>query len=926
MGNYVLVMDLKDPFHKLKLEFFDEISVPAKLNGEAGAHIYHVRVLTEMILKQLAESGDAEGLSEEEIRAAAIAASLHDIGKACIPEELLKRPGKLTTEEYEKVKQHTAIGEALIAEAQNDEIDPKIIRYAVEIARSHHERTDGKGYPDGLCGKEIPVYVQAAALADTYDALMSRRNYKQAFSKDVAIQMISSGMCGQFDEKLVRILAQVITQNTFGEVREQIQQSRTVMADPNEDMPKLVLCIGNTEYLTREFLSRTFPDSKVIVVGNRKLKSTAHIKSFRIKTPAVKALFETYDFDAVVYFSRELTYCSHEESDARYLQQVLRRASEAEQQIKFVYLSSFHSVTEQQSAEAILCSSKEKMCQAYAVSDSLEMKVVRIPSLYCSTYENDFLFYVFERLRMGKEIHIDEKAQNPLCFLAMHDLSNLLVRLFESWSSGGGILSVGESFGLTFSDFADALSKLKKCSVVWNDDAPVKQAIQNNQFMREYYGWIAVVSVLEELQEQYESYLKKIQTKELSFKDKLKGYLKRHRVTLGAVELLILFILTEILMKLTDSAVIFSVVDFRMAYIVIMALTHGIYFGLAAAGLSSVSWFAAKVLSGVNWLTIFYEPTNWLAFVYFFLIGGLCGYEKLRSDDRLRVNREERHLLEEKLIFTREIYEDTYQEKRELKKQIIGSKDSFGKIFDITRKLDTVELNLLYLRTVEAFETILENKSITIYSMSEQSVYGRLEVASRSMMDRVERSIELEKFASLIEETANGEVWRNIQLEPGLPMFAAGIYRDGKPVLLIFLWEAKPEQQTLYYANLFKILKDLVQMSLLRALQYNQAIYEKQYIPGTGILNSETFETLVGTLQKMSSRKRSNFVLLEIDNGRHSLEETEMMLSRKIRQNDRLGLTKSGKLCLALTQASDKDLENILPRFDDLDITVSVMK
>lgn len=207
MGNNLLVMDPNDPFHKLKLEFFDEISVPAKLNGEAGAHIYHVRVLTEMILRQLAESGDAEGLSEEEIRAAALASSLHDVGKVCIPEELLKRPGRLTAEEYECVKQHTAIGEALIAEAQNDEIDPKIIQYAVKIARSHHERIDGKGYPDGLSGNEIPIYVQATALADTFDALMSRRHYKQAFSKEVAIQMIASGMCGQFDEKLIKILA-----------------------------------------------------------------------------------------------------------------------------------------------------------------------------------------------------------------------------------------------------------------------------------------------------------------------------------------------------------------------------------------------------------------------------------------------------------------------------------------------------------------------------------------------------------------------------------------------------------------------------------------------------------------------------------------------------------------------------------------------
>lgn len=924
MGNYLLVMDLDDPFHKVSMEFFDEMSVPERLNGETGTHIYHVRILTEMILRQLVEDGT--GLSDEEIRAVAIASSLHDIGKVCIPEELLKSPVRLSAEEYDSVKQHTEIGEFMIAEAQTDEVDPMIIQYAMEIAHSHHERVDGSGYPEGLLGEKIPVYIQAVALADTYDALMSRQHFKQAFSRDVAIQMISCGMCGRFDEKLVKTLTQVLSKNVYEELREQIQQSRSVLSDSDAELPRMILCVGNTDYVTREFLDRTFPESKIVVVGNRKLKNTARIKSFSITKSSVKSLFETYDFDAVVYFSRELTYCSHEGSETRYLQQVLRRASEIGQRKKFIYLSALNSAQDEQSAEAIICSSKEKMCQAYASTTTLEMKIIRIPSLYCSTCEKDFLFYAFEQMRRGRGVELNERPENPLCFMAMHDLSNLLIRLFENWSSGSGILSVGESFGLTFADFSKALTKLKDCNIVFTEEAVEKHIIENNQFLKEYYGWIALVSVLEELPEQYESYLQKFQPKERTWKDKLRGFLRRHRLSLGVFELLLLFIVTEFLINLTDSAVLFSIVDFRMAYVVIMAQTHGIYFGLASAALSSAAWFAAKILSGANWMTIFYEPTNWLAFVYFFLVGGVCGYEKLRNEDRLRIDLEEKHLLEEKLIFTREIYEDTYQEKRDLKKQIIGSKDSFGKIFDIARKLDTVELNLLYLRTVEAFETILENKSITIYSVNEKSAYGRLEVASRSILNRVERSIPLDRFTSLIEETENGEIWRNIQLEPDFPMFAAGIYRDGKLVLLIFLWEAELEQRTLYYANLFKILKDLVQMSLLRALEYNQAIYEKKFIPGTGILNSETFETLLSTLQKMSSQKRSNYILLEIDNRHYSLEETEMMLNRKIRQNDRLGLTKSGKLCLVLVQASEEDLEYVLPRFDDLDITVSVIR
>lgn len=924
MGNHVLVMDLDDPLYKMHIEYIDESEIPERLNGESGKHIYHVRVMTERILRQLAENGVS--FTEQEINDISLASSLHDIGKTQIPQDFLNRPGKLSATEYECVKTHTVLGADLINQASVDRVAPEVLYYAREIALGHHERFDGSGYPKGISGDEIPIYIQAVALADTYDALTSKRQYKQEFTADVALQMISSGMCGGFDEQLVEVLAQVIHDHELDVLREQIQQNRSVSSDVGEDMPKRILCIGNTEYLTKEFLNQTFPDSKKVVVGNKTLKSSSHIKSFRMKKPSVKSLFDTYEFDAVVYFSRELTYDNREESDSRYLQEVLKYAAEVEASMKFLYLSSLEAAFFKEDAEAILIASKEKLCMAYAENSSIDMKVIRIPHLYCGGYEQDFLFKIFERIRKGKTICLKENPQNPLRFLSMQDLSNLLGRIFESWSPGGGILSVGESFGLTFSDLAEALKKLYQCEIVFVEDVPLKRAQVSNKFLRKYYGWFALVSILEELTEQHELYQSKLRLKDTSLKDKVKGFLRRHHVTVGVVELVLLFILTEFLLQFTDSAVVFSVVDFRMAYIVIMALTHGIYFGLGSAALCSASWFVAKVMSGVNWLTIFYEPTNWLAFVYFFLIGGLCGYVKLRSDDKIRFNREERHLLEEKLIFTREIYEDTYREKRDLKRQIIGSKDSFGKIFDITRKLDTVELHLLYLRTVEAFETILENKSITIYSVNEKSTFGRLEVASRKMLDTAARSISLEKYTSVIEGTADGEIWRNVQLDPELPMFAAGIYRDGKLVLLIFLWKAKIEQRTLYYANLFKILKDLVQMSLLRALQYNQAIYETQYIPGTSILNSETFEKLLGTFRKLNSRKLSEFVLLEIDTRNHSLEEAEVMLSKKIRQNDSLGLTKNGKLCLLLSQASEKNLNVILPRFDELDLSVKILK
>jgi UDP-glucose 4-epimerase len=217
-------------------------------------------------------------------------------------------------------------------------------------------------------------------------------------------------------------------------------------------------------------------------------------------------------------------------------------------------------------------------------------------------------------------------------------------------------------------------------------------------------------------------------------------------------------------MYITDSAVIFSIVDFRIIFIVIMATLYGLTFGIASAALSSVSYFIARVMAGTDPLTIFYEPTNWLAFVFFFLVGGLCGYVNLKKEDRGRYLEEQNKLLENKLIFTSEIHEDTLRDKKELKKQIISSKDSFGKIFDITRRLNTVAPQQLYLRIIETFEEILENKSITVYSVKPGTPFGRLEVASRDLLDTASRSVSMDAYAPVVEQLKEGGIWKNTSL------------------------------------------------------------------------------------------------------------------------------------------------------------------
>ena len=279
------------------------------------------------------------------------------------------------------------------------------------------------------------------------------------------------------------------------------------------------------------------------------------------------------------------------------------------------------------------------------------------------------------------------------------------------------MLSVGDDFDYNFADFAKKLTEVCGAKVDFTDDKDVNALKINNKALRNEYGWFAKISILDDLEDEYQRFIESKKEKAETWWDKVKNWVAHHSLLIKITELILFFLITEGLLHLTDSSVVFTLIDFRLVYIVVMATVHGLSYGLDSAALSSVSWFVAKVLSGTNALTIFYEPTNWLTIILFFLVGAICGYVKLRKDDQIRATCEENKLLEDKLVFTREIYEDTFREKRDLKRQIIGSKDSFGKIFDITRRLDTVEPQELYLSIMDTFEEVLDNKNITVYSV-----------------------------------------------------------------------------------------------------------------------------------------------------------------------------------------------------------------
>ncbi len=177
-------------------------------NGESGLHVLNVRTLTELMLNHLVQKTDRYPLSPSDISMICTASALHDIGKISIDEKILNKPGRFTDEEFAIMKTHSMAGAEMLENLPIHQDDP-LVKVAYDICRWHHERWDGRGYPDGLRGDEIPIAAQIVALADVYDALTSKRCYKDSFSHDKAVEMILAGQCGTFNPLLLECLREL---------------------------------------------------------------------------------------------------------------------------------------------------------------------------------------------------------------------------------------------------------------------------------------------------------------------------------------------------------------------------------------------------------------------------------------------------------------------------------------------------------------------------------------------------------------------------------------------------------------------------------------------------------------------------------------------------------------------------------------------
>ena len=684
-----------------------------------------------------------------------------------------------------------------------------------------------------------------------------------------------------------------------------------------------VLVVGNTAYVDDDFCAKAFPGDHVQVVAAdeaRRDESSPHASWKEL----LQHLDQAYEFDRVVYLSNYLTPHTDTVGDVELLRSVFRACMG--RRVQLLYVAGPAAAEDAvdatgQTGKGIIARAANDLCRHYAEREGIQAKILRAPFLYTASaaLEDPFLVPLFDACSTGSvALQGAEDAAFPL--LCAEELAVLVRRIFDSWDANFETLDVADSFNHTAGDVGEALKALfPGLSVAYGESAGY--TLPTSDVVRVRYGWFQRYDLLRDLstiQARWDvGRAKKVNPLRAAI-----DRIQMRTLPIKCLETGVAWVLFEVLEHLFSQSAQLNVLDYRLLYVVLIGTLYGLDFGLVAALLASVGLTASYFTQyGYTFQGLFYEPSNWLPFIAYFVVGAVCGYVQLRNSEAIKVERDQNELVRNRNTFLTQLYHDAIEDKRAYKRQIVGRHDSFGKIFAVTQELDVLNPRDIYRKCCELMGEILENDSVTIYHVSGRA-FARLVAASPAIGDDAARSLSLEELAPLLGGGGRSNLWVNRELMPGLPMFGYTIERDGAPAVLIYVRRVDERQMTLYYQNLFRILCGLVESALGRAFDYEAVAQDKRCVAGTCVLKQDAFGRELSAEQALADNKMGSFLLLRVVPGMEPIGELVGAIGSAIRESDAAGLVDGDTLYLLMRQAKACDLPIIRKRMDAQHIVV----
>lgn len=700
-----------------------------------------------------------------------------------------------------------------------------------------------------------------------------------------------------------------------------------------------ILVTGNLSSIIRELSLQLCTENKLVLAAEKIQNTNLHKKAvsytYSPKDVLFSKLFNTYSFDAVVFLSaRGENQNIQKAGGIDELDIVLNLCAEHKIS-QFIFVSSSEvyagianidedSKPEPADSFGCMLASAEALCEFYKQKKKLNTIILHVPYLYGEHTDDSLITRIIVQAKQTGAVVLPGSCDMQCDFIKENDLARLIRLIIEDRNNSvAGTINVGTGKPITFGELAALLSaKFKDVKIEFNGTNQIVPPPVSGKTARKLFDWIPFYDITSEFSWIAQNIAMEI-PKPKSFVSRLREKMRRQKTLLQIIELLLGAGAMEYLNYITATSVQFRFIDFRLLFVVILGSVHGMRIGIIAAVISSLSFAFSYLSTGIGWQVLVYNVENWLPLVAFLIAGAVTGYIKDKSTNALRFKNEQLASLEESYLFLYELYDHTLDNKNQYKDQLLSYRDSFGRIYDITKKLDNVISDAVFQEAIHIFEDVLENKSVIIYTVTPDKKYGRLVIASREMSDKAESSIELSRYDAMITALKKDDVWYNGEMLPDYPAFCAPVYDKDNLVAITIIQNASYAKMGTYYLNLIKVLNGLMQASLVRAANYMAEIEEKIYIKGTRILKNEKFSEIYSVRRAMKENKNADFKLLKVNSDTKDKTKLSRLIDQGIRKSDIVGEGKNGEIFMIMSQAKQENVELLLKRLNGLGVLCS---
>lgn len=672
-----------------------------------------------------------------------------------------------------------------------------------------------------------------------------------------------------------------------------------------------------------------------IVHGNTELLLDKDVKAnvyhIPIGSSKCKDVIKSNSIDTIVFLtSGHREKFENEEIEYKTLipdlQSVLKYISENNSVKRLVFMSSVELENENLTPILTDLRAGEMLCEAWSRLHDTAITIFRVSCAYGEEiYEQGgYLGKVIGKMKENKRIStlFSKDAQIDLVYGG--DISDAVFRVLVENKTG--IYNIVSERPIKITEFFKVLIERYdyNLEVQYAQNKDENYRACDAQRLKKELGWLPIHEFLEELGvldqiDMLNNSRKVIRVKEIKKDSKFVKFLK------SFIENILLFVLALLFKKFASDFTDLRFVDIRLTYVVIIGMIYGVKQGLVATVLASVSYIYELSLANIDISYLIYSLNSWMPIVIYMIAGAWTGYMTDKRIDDMEVEKEEHAIVIEKYEFLHSLYNEIREVKEQLQKQILVSKDSFGRVYEIANELSNFKPELIMFKAIRIIENIMEAESVAIYLVANNDLtYARLMANSVNLYSKLSSTLKVGELPGLKTAMENHEFYVNTDLNNDYPAFAMPIIDNNEVVAIAMIYKLDFNKFSTFYQNLFRIVIGLIQQQLVNAYLYNKAIVKENYIEATVINSEKEFKSKLQTMIDAKEELGFSYLFVKVwdEDSNLSIHTLSDKLKQVMRNTDFAGVNSKGEYHIVFMQVTDKDFEEIQKRFQEIGLNI----